>query len=300
MPIQSSFATVAEQIASFNSNIVEILSKINSLSTTTEQSVEVRIFDASGVLTTYSLPSFTFLKSEIQRLNNSVNSLYSIDTDGALIQTTSQNQFKKIITVDLNREPNPISTLQPITQFKTEKNWFFDGLLNPILKIEFDLSNKIENNVRKCLIRRYIVDFAQDANGNFTPLGQSALNSFNSLYRSQTTIDIQEFENWYKTTPGIVEPLNPNYDEQVFDLEPNTLLYDGVFNVIQIQEDSLNRKLWYHLNTLDYLINETLEVKQLAIGDELIINLPVSNTRYKILEISTSKSLVSPQLQPRN
>ena len=290
MPIQSSFATVAEQIASFNSNIVEILSKINSLSTTTEQSIEVRIFDASGVLTTYSLPSFTFLKSEIQRLNNSVNSLYSIDAAGALIQTTSQNQFKKIITVDLNREPNPISTLQPITQFKTEKNWFFDGLLNPILKIEFDLSNKIENNVRKCLIRRYIVDFAQDANGNFTPLGQSALNSFNSLYRSQTTIDIQEFENWYKTTPGIVEPLNPSYDEQVFDLEPNTLLYDGVFNVIQIQEDSLNRKLWYHLNTLDYLINETLEVKQLAIGDELIINLPVSNTRYKILEISTSES----------
>ena len=59
MAIQSSFASVAEQVASFNTNIVEILSKINSLSTTTNPSVEVRIFDSNGVLNTYSLPSFT-------------------------------------------------------------------------------------------------------------------------------------------------------------------------------------------------------------------------------------------------
>ena len=279
MPIQSSFATVSEQIVSFNSNIVEILSKINSLSTTTNPNVDVRIFDSSGVLTTYSLPSFTFLKSEIERLNNSINSLYSIDTTGALIQTTSQNQFKKIITVDLNREPNPIATLDTVTQFKVEKNWFFDSMLNPILKIEFNLSDKIENNVRKCLVRRYIVDFANDANGNLTTLGQSALTSFNNLYRGNTNIDVQEFENWYKTTPGIVEPINPNYDEQMFDLQPNSILYDGVFNVIRIEEDVLNRKLWYHLNTLDYLINETTEVKQLSIGSELIINQAISNKK---------------------
>ena len=32
------------------------------------------------------------------RLNNNINSLYSIDADGALIQTSNQNKFKKIIT----------------------------------------------------------------------------------------------------------------------------------------------------------------------------------------------------------
>jgi hypothetical protein len=290
MPIQSSFATVAEQIASFNSNIVEILSKINSLSTTTEQNVEVRIFDNNGVIATYNLPSFTYLKSEIERLNNSINSLYSIDTAGALIQTTSQNQFKKIITVDLNREPNSLSTLDSITSFKSEKNWIFDGLLNPILKVEFDLSDKVENNVRKCLIRRYIIDFNKDSNGNLTTLGVSALNSFNQLWRQKNDIDIQEFENWYRTTPGIVDPLNPVYDEQMFDLEPNVLLYDGLFNVIKIEEDTLNRKLWYHLNTLDYLVKETQEVRQLSIGSELIINQEVSNTRYKVIEVSTTES----------
>ena len=290
MPIQSSFATVANQITSYNKNIVDTLSKINALSTTQEPSVDIQIVDVEGVLRSYSLPSFTFLKSEIERLNNSINSLYSIDTGGALIQTSNANKFKKIITVDLNREPNSINDLGTITTFRAQKNWFFDSMLNPALFIELDLSDKIENNVRKILSRRYIVDFAQDSSGNLTNLGRSALNSYNTLFRGNSDIDIQDFENWHRTTPGVVSPLSPNYDEQVFDLEPNSLLYDGVFNVLTIEEDTLNRKLWYHLNTLDYLVNETLEVKQLSVDDELIINQEVSNTRYKIIEISNTES----------
>jgi hypothetical protein len=290
MPIQSSFATVASQITAFNKNIVETLSKINSLSTTKDPSVDVQIIDTEGVLRTYSLPSFTFLKTEIERLNNSINSLYSIDAAGALIQTSQRNKFKKIITVDLNREPNPISDLGQVVSFYTQKNWFFDSMLNPMLFIELDLSGKIEDNVRKILSRRYIVDFNKDENGNFTSLGQSAIQAFNTLFRGSNDIDIQDFVNWHRTTPGVVNPLDPNYDEQVFDLEPNVLLYDGVFNVLNIEQDTLNRKLWYHVNTLTYLVNETLETKQLAVGDELIVNVPQSSTRYKIIEISNTES----------
>ena len=290
MPIQSSFANVADQIIAFNKNIVETLSKINSLSTTQDPSVDVQILDTEGVLRSYSLPSFTYLKTEIERLNRSINSLYSIDTDGALIQTSSKNDFKKIITVDLNRGPNPINDIGIVTEFRAKRNWFFDEMLNPALFVDIDLSDSIENNVRKVLSRRYIVDFSKDANGNFTNLGLSGVNSFNQLFRGRSDIDITEFENWHRTTPGVVSPLFPNYDEQVFDLDPNVLLYDGIFNVIRIEEDSLNRKLWYHVNTLDYLVTETLEVKQLAIDSELIINQEVSNTRYKVIEVSETES----------
>ena len=290
MPIQSSFATVANQITTFNKNIIETLSKINSLSTTTSPSVDVQIIDVEGVLRSYSLPSFTFLKTEIERLNNSINSLYSIDTAGALIQSSTTNKFKKIITVDLNREPSPVSDLGLITEFKSDKNWFFDGLLNPQLFIELDLSNKIENNVRKILSRRYIVEFAKDNSGQLTSLGQSALEAFNTLYRNKNNIDLSEFEKWHRTTPGLINPLNPNYDEQMFDLLPNVLLYDGVFSVLGIEEDTLNRKLFYRIDTLNYLVNETLTLKQLAVDDELIINQENSNTKYKIVEISKSEA----------
>jgi hypothetical protein len=291
MPIQSSFPKVADQIVSFNKNIVDILTKINSLATTTESSVDVQIFDEEGVLRSFTLPSFTSLKGEIERLNNNINSLYGIDADGALIQTSNANKFKKIITVDLNREPVAVNTLGEVASFRTKTNWFFDSMVDPMLQVEFDLSGKVENNVRKCQVRRYIVDFSRNAEDILTPLGQSALNSFNDQFRGNPNVLLSEFENWHKSTPGVVEPLNPRIDEDIFDLEPNSLLYDGEFSVLRLQEDRLNRKLWYVLNTLDYIETDSEQVRQLAIGDEVIVNSDRTSTRYSVIEVDR-KSVV--------
>ena len=165
MAIQSSFPKVADQIITMNKNMVETLSKISSLTTTKDSSVNIQIYDENGVLRNFTLPSFTSLKSDIDRLNNNINSLYGIDSTGSMIQTTTQNKYKKIITVDLNRDPTPISSIGSITNFKSSPNWFFDSLLDPMISIELDLSNKIEDNVRKCLIRRYIVYFEKNTDG---------------------------------------------------------------------------------------------------------------------------------------
>jgi hypothetical protein len=290
MAIQSSFPRVADQVITFNKNIVDILSKIDSATTTPDSTVSVQIIDDEGVLRNFTMPSFTSLKAEIDRLNNNINSLYSIDAAGAMIQTSNQNKFKKIITVDLNREPLPIGTLGTFENFKSTPNWFFDALMDPMVSVEIDLSGKIEDNVRKCQVRRFIVDFAKNVDGTLTPLGQSALNSFNDRFRNNSNIVYAEFEEWHTTTNGLVEPLNPKFDEQVFDLEPNNLLYDGEFSVLRIQEDRINRKLWYVLDRLDYIVVDSTEVKQLSLGDEVIINTAKSATRYKVIEISTAES----------
>ena len=287
--IQSSFPKVADQIITYNKNIVDILTKINNLATTTDPSINVQIYDETGVLRSFSLPTINTLKSEIDRLNNNINSLYSIDTTGSLIQT-SATTFKRVITVDLNREPNPIGNLGAINSFVATNNWFFDSMLNPMLSVEIDLTGQIEDNVRKVLVRRYIVNFEKDTTGNFTNLGQSALNSFNTLFRGNSNINIADFDNWHKTTPGVSDPTNPKIDEQVFDLDPNELLYDGQFSVLRVQEDRLNRKLWYVLDTLDYLNISTNKIEQMKIGSEVIVNREKTSTKYKIIEISTAES----------
>ncbi len=96
MAIQSSFPKVADQVMTFNKNIVDMLTKLNTVATTTDPSVSVQIFDDNGVLRNYTLPSVSSLKTEIERLNNNINSLYSIDTTGSLIQT-SPDTFKKVM-----------------------------------------------------------------------------------------------------------------------------------------------------------------------------------------------------------
>ena len=86
-----------DQVITFNKNIVDILSKLDSATTTTDSTVSIDLFDAEGILRNFKIPSFTSLKSEIDRLNNNINSLYSIDADGAMIQTSNQNKFRKTI-----------------------------------------------------------------------------------------------------------------------------------------------------------------------------------------------------------
>lgn len=290
MPIQSSFPKVADQVLIFNKNIVDTLSKLNSLTTTTDSSVNIQIYDNEGILRSYSLPSFTSLKAEIERLNNNINSLYNIDSTGAFIQPTDTNKYKKIITVDLNREPQTLNSLGNILNFKSKVNWFFDSLLDPTLQIELDLADKVENNVTKCLVRRYIIEFEKDNNGNLTELGLAALNGFNLNFKNNANILLDDFLNWHSTTAGVLSPNNPRYDEDNYELEPNSLLYDGEFSVVSIQEDRLNRKLWYVLNTLDYVEISSNSVKQLKIDDEVIVNMPQTSSRYKVIEVSTSEA----------
>lgn len=290
MSINSSFPKVADQIVSFNKNLVDSLTKINTLTTTTESSVDIQIFDEDGVLRNYTIPSFTSLKGEIDRLNNNINSLYSIDANGSLIQQSGSNKFKKIITVDLNRDPNPVNDLSIVNNFKIKPNWFFDSMIDPMMQVEFDLSGKIENNVSQCLVRRYIINFERTESGELTSSGQSALNNFNKEFKDNSNITFESFEEWHKTTNGIVNPNNLKFDEDKFELEPNSTLYDGEFTVVKTDEDRLNRKLWYVLNTLNYIKVEDKEIRELSIDDELIVNSPKTSTRYKVIEISKTDS----------
>lgn len=64
MSIQSSFATVADQIIAFNKNIVETLSKINSLSTTQEPSAVYFFY----ILTIDFSPNFRFKQVRVNYL----------------------------------------------------------------------------------------------------------------------------------------------------------------------------------------------------------------------------------------
>ena len=95
MAIQSSYTTVAEQVINFNNNVVGLLSNINTLVTSSEPAITVNITDQSGVARQFTLPSFGFLKSEIDRLNNNINSIYSINEAGALIQPSNGTRFRK-------------------------------------------------------------------------------------------------------------------------------------------------------------------------------------------------------------
>lgn len=287
MANKNSFITVSEQIVNYNNNVLNLLSQFNSLTISNDNSVQVDITDENRVLTTYDLPSWGFLQTEIQRLNNNINSLYAITENGAEIQT-AENVWRKIVLVDVNEEPNQIQDLGNINNFGSSRNHFFDGLLNPNLYINIDLTDKINDKVRHIMVRRYILEFMRNSDGSLTNSGQVALDSFNSTFRGKNDINHGDYLEWHKTTPGVINSINPYYDQDKFDLEPKAPLYDGQYSVFSIQEDKVNKKLFYVLNSLDYTITNTNEVKQLTVGDQVVINRNKTSTIFKIVEVSTA------------
>src|ERR1700761_8446993 len=138
--VNSSLHTVAEQVITNNQQIVEILSNINTLTNTTNPSVSFNIMNSSGAINTFSYPSFSYLKTEIDRLNNNINALYGLNNNGATVQVSSSNIFKKVIAVDLNLEPKDIPSISAPTTFVSQVNYLVDNLLSPELFIKIDLT----------------------------------------------------------------------------------------------------------------------------------------------------------------
>lgn len=286
---KNSFSALSEQVIKNNKNSLEVMAKLNEMITSNSSTIEVSLLDENGNPIVYHFPTVGFLKSEIDRLSSNLNTLSSLTTKGAFVQD-SANSFKKVIISDLNREPNTLSALNKVAEFKSDKNWFFDALSNPILAIEINLNGKIEDNVRKCMVRRYITRFNQDEKGILTTLGQTGLTSFNNTFKGRSDIGLEEFETWHARTPGLENPTNPLIDEQIFELEPNELQYDGEFTVFSMEEDVINKKMWYILDRLTYVDRISGSLRTLTTNDQLIVNTEISTSRYRVLEVSTATS----------
>ncbi len=292
MASKNSFVSLASNIETLSNNALQILASLNQIVSSTETEVQITTYDANGQPQTTSMPTIGAMKADIDRLNQNLKTLSTVDQRGAIIQP-ARNEYKKVYVADINREPNPISELSSIINFVSDKNLFFDSLLNPLLKVRVDLSDKIEDNVRRVLSRRYIINFENDEFGTPTTLGQTAIDTFNQIFKNRTNITVTELENWLNNTPGIdVDNLGSKivYDEQEFELEYNNIQYEGFFTILGTEEDTVNRKMYFQIDTLDYYEITTGQKRQLQINDELIINTALSTTRYKIIEINTQAS----------
>jgi hypothetical protein len=289
---KNSLVSFLEQVSLLNKNSVEIITKIQDVVSSEASAVEVNLTNEAGIESTFNMPTVGFLKKEIDIANNNIKRLSQFqDKTTYMIDGEST---KKVYQVDLNREPNSISKLNVVSQFVPVNNWFFESLMSPLLSVEIDLTELVEPDVSKVLSRRYIVRFTKDADGALTAKGQASLDDLRSIFLGRNDIDIHEFLDWYNnpTNTGVLNnDMNDinDYDEEIFEFDYNTLTSFGLFSVLKQEKDTLNNKLWYHLNTLTYYDTDG-NPKTLAIGDELILNKESSTTRYKVHEVNIAAS----------
>jgi hypothetical protein len=287
---KNSFISLMEDISILNKNIVEIVAKINTVVSSTDSTIQFTLFKPDGNQSTYNMPTVGYLERQINNLNNNIKRLSTFNDNTSLI--IDGKSIKRIYTTDLNSEPSPMGSISNINTFEPVNNHFFESLMNPLLSVNIDLTDKVNESVNGVLVRRYMIKFERNIDDSLTENGLISYNDYINRFSNRNDISITEFTDWYynPTNYGVTIDTVQPYDEQIYDLSLNRLNSHGVFSVIKTEIDSLNKKYWYHLNTLKYY-NVDGSMGNLTIGDELILNRVGSSTRWMIKEINTQNSL---------
>lgn len=285
---KNTFVSFSEQLALLNKNSIEVITKLNDVVTNRNSVVNVTLTNSDGTASTYQFPTVGQLKNEIDIANRNIKKLAGLADSTAYV--SDGTTMRRVYIDDLNREPEPIDNLNNVSKFVTINNSFFEALSNPMLAVKIDLTAQIDRKVNKVLSRRYIIEFQKDSNGNYTSDGLTSKSDFESKFLNKNNIFIDDLISWYENPKnyGIFYSSQP-YDEQIFDLDFDELQYYGLFDVIGVDNDTINKKMWYVLGSITYY-DYSGNTKQLSVGDELIINKKDSSTKWRIKEVSTAKS----------
>ena len=285
---QNSFVSLAEQLAVLNKNSVEVMTKLNDVVASRNSVVNVNLMNTDGTTSSYQFPTVGQLKNELDIANRNIQKLAGLADSTAYV--SDGTTMRRIYVDDLNSEPSPIDSLDSIKKFTSINNSFFESLYNPMLAIELDLTDRIDQKVKKVLSRRYIIKFQTDQYGNLTSDGSNSKSDFETKFLNKNDVFIDDLTSWYTNikNTGVFHSNQP-YDEQVFDLDYDKLQYYRIFDVVGIDNDTINSKMWYVLGSITYY-DYTGNTRQLSVGDELIINKKDSSTLWTIKEVSTAKS----------
>ena len=280
--INNSLSYFLEQALILEKNSIETISKVSDAMTSQSDTVTITLTDINNPLQskTYSFPSFGYLKSEIERLDNSIKTLSNIEPGtGSRIQL-SDGSYRKIVASKLECEAPTITTTNNITNFHFKSNWLFEDMMNPYLYANVDLTDCIPTDTEKVIIQRYII--------NCTTSKQ--LSYFESLKNNSTHIEYKSFLQGLLNN-GITYILDENY----YDLPPVRRRYSGEFEIDRILENTftldgkniLGRIILKNLRYTDN--NSGVEnTVTLAKGDILEIKETPATTRYQITYIDGS------------
>ena len=263
--ISNSLSYFLEQALILEKNSLETVAKVSDAVTSQKDTVTLTLTDPSDSTKTitYSIPSFGYLKSEIERLDNTLKTMSNIESGtGSLVQL-SDGTYRKIIASKLACEAPTITTTNNITNFNFKSNWLFEDMMNPYLYANVDLSNCVPIETERVLIQRYILNCTNS----------KQLEYFDSIKNNSTKIDYKSFLKGLLNN-GITYVLDENY----YDIPPIRRRYSGEFEIDRILENTLSPD---GKNILGRLVLKSLSYTDNNSGVENTVTL----TKNDILEI---------------
>lgn len=233
----SSNSFIAE-LTRINKNAIEILNALALTASTATESVDVQLTLYTDQVTTLTVPSLGYIRSELQRLDSNINQLSGVGETDVLVRQ-QDGSYQKVIAVNLNPAPRRITSVSVPSNFSPRDNYFFNNLISPQMVVKFDLTNQIDSSVNKVSVRRVILDI--DSVDKQT--------IFNNVFKNKNDISFDDAIIYLTDTI-----INFAIDDEIIDLPLSTPRYYGSFDVIQVLDPVANETNTrrYTLGSLNY------------------------------------------------
>ncbi len=158
---KNSFSSLIAQFLRLQKNSLEIINKLNDVTTSSKDSVEIEFLMDDNTSENIQVPSFGYLKSEVNRLDQNIKALSGLDDNRANVRNPD-GTVAKIYQSRTLQDPSSPSSLQVPSTFQARNNWFFESFLNPLLYIEIDVENQIPENSESVYVKRVIANTQSD------------------------------------------------------------------------------------------------------------------------------------------
>jgi hypothetical protein len=277
----NSFSTILANFIRLQNNALTTLTQIQQATVSNADTLNITVTAVDGTASTYTIPSFGFLKSSITRIDATLQKLMGFDGSDAYIRMPD-GSFKRIYQSAYIRNPKPVGSLTTPSRFITEDNWFFESMYTPALKVTFDITPYVPQQESKIFVKRLLLKLD-------TPEKQAY---FDGSLRGRNDIDYVQLMVELQARSIIFF-----VDQEVIDLPLSIVRYTGDFVVVNTENREVTNpdgstvvKRWYLLNSLKYTDNlsTTKDTEVLKIGDRLI----KGESMYEVVEIDGTTNYI--------
>lgn len=292
MNTNNSISSTVKKLLEINTNSLKTFERINQAITTQEKNVPLEILNSDGTTTTVYVPSFGYMKRELERLDTNLKALSGLGKGNTKIRL-SDGSYQNVITSRLKSPANDIKTFVKPAQFNVKSNYFFEDFMNPLLTVSFDVTNQIPSNTERVLVKRILFDNTS----------QASVDYFNENFLDQEDI------NYSQAIRDIVNNnLSYQVDEELRDMPFQSVQYFGSFDVLAINDSKrtvtvdgqTKRKAVkrYRFDKLTYTDSnkDVRDTEVLKEGDELIVNSGKMTTKYKATRVDSATREVELEL----
>jgi hypothetical protein len=120
MSANNSISQLLEQFVELYNNSLTTFEKTNEAITSDKESVVINLYDPNNKsVKAIQVPSFGFLKREIERLGNNLDNLSSVGTASSTVKL-KDGTYRKVFSSKLSGPAPKINTLYTPTEFGTK------------------------------------------------------------------------------------------------------------------------------------------------------------------------------------